>query len=60
MENYTYFNKCTADRETLEESVSEGDAVDVNEVILSSTRTGRKRNTWSRYFEYINQNSCAH
>lgn len=52
MENYTYFNKCTAVRETLEESVSEGDAADVNEVILSSTQTGRKRNTCSRYFEY--------
>lgn len=52
MENYTYFNKCTAVRETLEESVSEGDAADVNEVILSSTRTGRKRNTCSSYFEY--------
>lgn len=52
MENYTYFNKCTAVRETLEESVSERDAADVNEVILSSTQTGRKRNTCSRYFEY--------
>lgn len=37
MENYTYLNKSTAVREILEESVSEGDAADVNKVILSST-----------------------
>lgn len=61
MENSKYFNKSTAIREALEESMSEVDADEDSEEILRPTRKGRKRNASSRYFEYstIQQKSCA-